>query len=81
MFLSQEIKNTPVEGTLDLDLLNKMHFNDFTYSGEKTDLQKIQEQDINTYDIKVASESIRESNIEIMKSPTTASKQIEETTA
>jgi hypothetical protein len=40
MFLSQEIKNTPVEGTLDLDLLNKMHFNDFTYSGEKSDIQK-----------------------------------------
>jgi len=35
MFLSQEIKNTPVEGTINMEILNKMHFDNFTYSGSQ----------------------------------------------
>lgn len=35
MFLSQEIANTPAEGTLDINLLNEMHFDNFTYCGDE----------------------------------------------
>jgi len=80
MFLSQELKNTPVEGTLDLDILNKMHFNDFTYSGDASEVKKAKEVDeLDRYEIKVASESMKESKVEDERSPGTTSKQIEET--
>ncbi len=33
MFLKQEIRNTPVDGELDLKLMQEMHFDNFTYKG------------------------------------------------
>ena len=38
MFLSQDIKNTPTDATVDLELLKEMHFDNFTYNGEQLDV-------------------------------------------
>jgi len=37
-FLSQEIRNTPVEGSLDIKLMQEMHFDNFTYAGTEKHL-------------------------------------------
>lgn len=37
MFLNQDIKNTPTDTTIDLELLKVMHFDNFTYNGDQLD--------------------------------------------
>ncbi len=38
MFLNQDIKNTPTDTTIDLELLKVMHFDNFTYNGDHLDV-------------------------------------------
>jgi hypothetical protein len=50
MFLRQDIKNTPTDTTIDLELLKVMHFDNFTYNGDQ--LNVVEDSSEKLYDVK-----------------------------
>ncbi len=54
MFLSQEIKNTYTEATVDLDLLKVMHFENFTFNGDKINVVETSERNYDENEFKAS---------------------------
>lgn len=63
MFLSQDIKNTPTDTTIDLDLLKVMHFENFTYNGDQLRVVESSETNYEEKEIKVSKDKSRSASV------------------
>lgn len=63
IFLSQDIKNTPTDTTIDLELLKVMHFDNFTYNGDHLDMVEDPEKIYDDKDNKVSQDKSRSASV------------------